>query len=130
MYLDFAAVQRLSNGPSSRTAHRRGLRIHGKFYDVHMRSKTDVAEESSFTPEYCYHLGMELAGLDFSIFQDFILALFNGISNPDIVGEDGIVEDGRIFMATESSDLRLFEVLRNTLLSVILNNYMSEYLYI
>ena len=127
MFRDFAAVQNLSNGPVSRTVHRRGLRAHGKFYDLHMRSRTEVADESSFSSDYCFHLGQELASLDFSIFQDFVLALFNGISNPEVVGADEVVEEGRIFMVADSADLRLFEVLRNTLLSVVLNNYMSKF---
>ena len=126
MFLDFAAVQSLSSGPASRTSHRRGLRIGGKFYDVHFRSRTDLTDGSSFTPEYCHLLGQELASLDFSIFQDFILALFNAVTNSEVVGDDDVVADGRIFMAFESADLRLFEVLRNTLLCVVLNNLMSK----
>ena len=128
MWKDFAAVQTLNNCPISRTAHRRGLRIGGKFHDIHFRLKVEPVDGSAFSLDYCHSLGHELASLDFSVIQDFVHALFNALVNPEVVGDDVLRDDERIFFVADSSDLRLFEVLRNTLFSVVLNNFMSKYL--
>ena len=129
MFRDFQAVQGLANGPHYRTAQRRGLRIEGKFYDLHFRLQPGTVETGGFMSDYTYSLGQELASLDFVVMQDFVVALFRALSNLDVVGDPAnVVESGSIFFASESTDHSLFQALRNTIMSVILNNYMSKFL--
>ena len=127
MYKDFDAVRQLAHDVRGYTIHRRGLMgLGGRFVDLHVRVPTELTETKMFTPEYCQELGRELSGLDAKLFQDYVLALFDTVSDGGIVGAGGVVEDGQVFFAIPSIDLALFAVLRSTLFSVVTGNYMSK----
>ena len=117
----------LSNDIRGRSIHRRGITgIGGRFFDFHARVPTKLVETHSFNPSYCQALGCEFSNLDPKIFQDYLVTLFDAVGDDDVVGSNHVIRDSRIFLATPDQDTRLFDVLRNTLLSVCIGNYMSK----
>ena len=128
MFVDFEAVQRLSRDVRGTTLHRRGLTgFGGRFVDLHVRLPSHLHGSETFTPDYCLQLGVELSNMDVQLYRDFILALFNAVRDEEIMGPGTTVRDNQIFLAEPSDDARLFSVLRGSLLSVVVNNFMSEY---
>ena len=128
MYKDYAAIHRLSGELKGRSIHRRGLSgPNGIFTDVHVRVATKLIQGDLFTPTYCQLLGEELSGLDGKLFQDYLSVLRNSVTEATVVGVGNIVRENQVYMAVPDEDGRLFEVLRNTLLSVVINNFMSEF---
>ena len=130
MYVDLEAVQHLNLSIQGRTVHRRGIRgLGGRFCDLHLRVSEAMFGTEKFPPHYCQQLGSELALLDAKVFQDYLLTLFNSVTDVSIVGTGNVVAPEQIFLAMPSTDGRLFTVLRSSLLSVITGNYMCKWVY-
>ena len=128
MYKDYAAIHRLSGDLKGRSIHRRGLSgPNGIFTDVHVRVPTKLIQGDLFIPSYCQLLGEELSGLDGKLFQDYLAVLRNSVLEATVVGVGNIVRENQVYMAVPAEDGRLFEILRNTLLSVVINNFMSKF---
>ena len=72
-------------------------------------------------------MGEELSGLDGKLFQDYLAVLRNSVTEATVVGVGNIVRENQVYMAVPAEDGRLFEILRNTLLSVVINNFMSKF---
>ena len=131
MYKDYAAIHHLSGEIRGRSIHRRGLSgPNGRFTDLHVRVPTKLIQGELFSPQYCQMLGEELSGLDVKLYQSYLTTLYGSVGEPTIVGAGNTVRENQIYLATPDEDGRLFEVLRNTLLSVVINNYMSKFMLI
>ena len=130
MYRDFDAVKRLTDDIRGKSIHRRGIcNKNGRFFDLHCRLSTQLMAGDIFVPQYCQQLGQELSGLDMKPFQEYLSLLLKSVAEPAVVGAGQVARDNQIFLVTPADDLRLFDVLRNTILTSILNNYMSKSLF-
>ena len=129
MYKDFAAIHRLNGDIKGRSIHRRGLNSpSGKFTDLHIRMPTRLLQSDDvFSPIYCQQLGEELSGLDGQLFQSYLSVLYSSVSEGTVVGAANVVRDNQIYLVTPEEDGRLFELLRNTIFSVVINNFMSKF---
>ena len=128
MFKDFAAVHRLSTEIKGKSIHRRGMNsATGRFTDLHIRVPTKLLRDDIFTPHYCQLLGEELSNLDGQLFQGYLSTLFKSTAEATVVGVGNVVRENQVYLVTPEDDGRLFEVLRNTLFSVVLNNFMSKF---
>ena len=84
-------------------------------------------QNDTFAPHYCQLLGEELSALDGQLFLSYLSVLFNSVTEVTVVGAGNVVRENQIYLVNPEDDSRLFETLRNTLLSVVIGNFMSEF---